>query len=793
MSGGGGGFLPDLASWALGGGAGGNPSNAGENTNNPSAGDNGDVSGTANMNTSDEAPLTEQEIRARRLARMEAMMSASTATPQPMEVDTTAATTSMEISPPRKSKTTGSPSTTHTSPTHEQPPLQTKKRAKESPPAAGPSVTPSNTSSTSSDPAKKLQRRKEALLKKILLISLSNGVNSGTSSIAMGDSTCVEITLDEPIPLGVHSIAEILAIRLALPPSMISTMPPQKPLLAYLAAAHRTAAEELRNLQQVRKPKEGDQEMISILEEIQKQVVSYAASSLMEPDLFEQAQDGTDQLTKALASAGVDPTQDITFGVAGPASSFYQLLCEELHSQDVEAFARVMKDVVTSLVGSLKKCDSIDSGVGDTSALSIVSALTAVCANKKVALLLATMDTFLLPAAGTPQAEETIQPPILPGADLLRMFAAENRPYKKRSGPGLEKSTILGLVLRVSTPKSNPAFPPTQILRQTLDAVERSSNQQRQQLRVYQDLCHQLIMNLIKGGAQAREQVVQWFVDCQLVNTGATAMRPDATKVSSTGLLLNVSMELLHLCDPFVSNEAKHKLIDATFVSLSEPGKLIFPTTGDDAIPRLGETDDSPMDTSTADASYAPKNTFVPQVFFLTARSLALGIVPQLSSHENLIRHISHQHWQLNSQNRDVYSDPHFSMMVSRQRSNEVALFQEEMTVATTRFINLMAKVLVGLPDELLKQMPEHFVDNMCDILMSLAKLKSKCLRGMDARYVFSLMVKLLSPSYKSVSKYVVSRGRHCVEYLFANSAPPFLHKACPQLQLASHVGGCVA
>jgi Ubiquitin elongating factor core len=780
----GGGFLPDLASWALGGGAGGGSSNHDSNNNNN------------HPDTSSEAPLTEQEMRARRLARMEQAAAGTTAVIHNSTGGTSEPPRPMDISPPRKNATTtmdDERTSTTTSNNNKYPPSSsssspTMKKAKETH-----STTTLSSPLNNNDPSKRLQRRKELVIKKILQISLTNGIiltNSQDDGIATGGGGgIVMMELDDPIPLGVHSIAELLANRLALPMDQIQTIMSSsqpKPLLNYLAAAHKGATEELRTLYSsvsssttttttsssttIKKSKEGDEEILALLKEIQNQVVSYAATSLMEPDLFEQAFDGVDQLTKALMASGLDPTHDFTFGVAGPASSFYQHLCEELHSQDEASFARILHQVIWSMMQMLKKCDSLDSGVGDTSPLGIVSALTNVCANKKAAFIVSKLDGFLVPPEGTPQAADMIQPPMLPGsgADLMRMFSAENRPYQRRSGPGIEKETLLGLALRITTPKSNPAFAPTNILRQKLETVERTTNQQRQQLHMYQESCHQLIMNLIKGGSEAREQVLAWFVDCQLVNTGATAMRPDVSKVSSPGLLLNVSVELLKLCDPFISQDSKHKLIDPGFVSLSDVGALIFPTTGDAAIPRLGESsssssdgEDSPMMDTTAPAEYAPKNTFVPQVFFMTARSLALGIVPQLSSHENLLRHISHQHWELNSQNRDVFSDPHFSMMVSRQRSSEVTLFQEEMTTDTIRFINLMSKILVGLSDDVLKKMPEHFVDNICDVLMSLAKLKPRSLRGMDVGFAFSLMVKLLSPKYKSVS--VFTRCSCCV------------------------------
>lgn len=239
---------------------------------------------------------------------------------------------------------------------------------------------------------------------------------------------------------------------------------------------------------------------------------------------------------------------------------------------------------------------------------------------------------------------------------------------------------------------------------------------------------------------------MQWFIDCLLVNTGATAMRPDQTKVSSTNLLVNSTIILLKLCEPFVNDPKKHKLIHPGFVSAPDAHKGVFATSGDDAVSRLGET-------VASTSSYAPNNSFIPLCFFLCARSLHLSIVPLLSYHENLLRHISHAHWELNSQNRDIHSDPHFCLLISKQRSNEVALFQEEFVHDTMRFCNLLCKVMLEMPDCTLSQMPEHFVDNVCDILMGIAKIKPKLLRGAELRNVFQLVVKLLSPTYASVSE----------------------------------------
>jgi hypothetical protein len=478
------GLIPDLASWALRGGAGNEDDNENDGNN-----DNNSDAPTG-------PPLTEQEMRARRLTRMEAMMSSQSADGDAMDVDSSSpkkassksskAAASMEgssRSPPKKK--IASPKTTPLAKQQEQEDQPQRKRKKD---------TAKNSVTSPADSARKVQRKKELLIKKVLSVTL-----------LQEDSACVLIQLDDADNIGVHTIAELLATRLSLSPSDIRTIPQQKPLILYLGQAHRKAGEELRTLRQ--STKKDTTESQEILQEIQRQVVSYAASSLMEPDLFELAKDGVSQLAKALMDSSLDALSSITFGVNGSTSSFYYLLCEELFIQDKATLDKVLSTVTSQILVKLRICDSIDSGVGESSALALVSALTAMCQHKKAALAMTQMDNFLVPAEGTPQATEQIRPAMPAGADLLRMLAGENRPYQRRSGPGVEKQTLLGACLRVSSPKNNQAFSPTSILRQSLDNVERATNQQRRQLRVYQEGCNQLIMGLIKAGPDARGKV----------------------------------------------------------------------------------------------------------------------------------------------------------------------------------------------------------------------------------------------------------------------------------------------
>jgi hypothetical protein len=81
--------------------------------------------------------------------------------------------------------------------------------------------------------------------------------------------------------------------------------------------------------------------------------------------------------------------------------------------------------------------------------------------------------------------------------------------YLKRSGPALDKETVLGLALRLGCPRDNPAVTASfgNILMQSMDSIEKTIHNQQRQLRIYQDACNQLIRCLITAGAEPRNKV----------------------------------------------------------------------------------------------------------------------------------------------------------------------------------------------------------------------------------------------------------------------------------------------
>lgn len=480
--------LGDLASWALRGvGGGGGDEN----------GDGGEEQDQG-QDTNTEA-LSPQEMRAQRLARMEAQQKAAAqqqAAAEPMDIDEKPAAKDSPVKmdvdsddKKKKSSSLKSSSPPQSSPQKEH----KKKKAKES-------------HSSPADPARKAQKKAEFLLKKVLSISL---VGTSTTS----DSSCVVIDIDDTA-VTVQNIAEILATRLALSANApeLRTMPAQKALIPYLAQCHRRASEEVKAMKQSssssKSSSSSSPELLEILEEIKRQVVSYASSCLSVPELFELGHDAPAQLSKCFTAAVTDPATSITFGVTGSASSFYYLLCEELLSADAEAFERVIGEITNYLTKQLVRTDSVlDAGDGtDGSALVLVTALTSVCQHKKAAEIVTQLPNFLLPAEGSSEAKEVVDNSAQPtGNDIMaRLLAMRNQNYLKRSGPALDKGTVLGLCLRPGIPRLNPAFSSA---RMTLNSVEQTTNSQRQQLRVHQESCNQLIMALIKAGPDARAKV----------------------------------------------------------------------------------------------------------------------------------------------------------------------------------------------------------------------------------------------------------------------------------------------
>lgn len=291
-------------------------------------------------------------------------------------------------------------------------------------------------------------------------------------------------------------------------------------------------------------------ELQTILEEMIRQIVSYAASTLLEPDLFEMGKDGDMQLARALVSSTLDPVSSITYCVSGKGSSFLTCLWEELLQANETVFTSIIHKVVQYLTATLAKCETVldetlflsSHGNEPTSTtaemdvqnlsvngLVIVSALSALSSShKKVVAAITSMPNFLLPSLDSPLATEKVTNDIFPlPPDLadgntpdpqrfIRMMMAMSRGargagagYLRRSGPALEKETILGSILKVGLPMDHPQVFSSfkNAATKTLSDVSKANDGLRKQLAIYQEAVHSLIRSWITAGEDCRKQV----------------------------------------------------------------------------------------------------------------------------------------------------------------------------------------------------------------------------------------------------------------------------------------------
>lgn len=489
----------------------------------------------------------------------------------------------------------------------------------------------------------------------------------------------------------------------------------------------------------------------------------------MMPDLFDLASDSTLQLAKALTTTATDPANSVTFDVHGKHTSFYYAVCEELHSQDVDAFERVISEVVTYITQSLNKCQTIfdevpynaqESPLG-SNALFLTGALRELCTHKKATAAMTRMNAFSLPPPRTPEASVRITPPAPqppPGAtrqqiQLFQMMQRMSRSngngggYVVRSGPGIEKQTILGLALRQGVPESHPSVSASfsNAATRTKKDVNKSIEGYRRQLENYQNKCNELVKQLLIAGEEARNRVLRWFTDAMLVNVNASATRPDRTKVSSTEFLLNVSAVLLKLSEPVMNDSKKSLLVDPGFVNSPRDHGGVYDTTGDDHLPRLGESVD-------ATKPYNPDNKFIPFCFFFCSRALGLSIVPESQAFENINYHARHTAWNIQQQNGDVRSDPRLNQILGIQYAREIYMVSPNYIADVFRFYDMAAGVLLRIGKEELKAVPEHIVSDLCTVMDYGADFTPTLLSGGDFGNIFRLTVTLLSKDYASVS-----------------------------------------
>lgn len=166
-----------------------------------------------------------------------------------------------------------------------------------------------------------------------------------------------------------------------------------------------------------------------------------------------------------------------------------------------------------------------------------------------------------------------------------------------------------------------------------------SQNALRLTLRTHQNELFDIVNHFIKSSKDARQRTLDWFALCVNANHKRRAMRPDPRFISTDGFMVNVTVCLDMLSEPFM---------DASFSKINRIEAEYFRRS-----PRVQIQDETKInaDQSAADAFYAHTvegiSNFISEVFFLTVAAHHYGTESANSSMSRLRKDLKHMDSQL--------------------------------------------------------------------------------------------------------------------------------------------------
>lgn len=268
-----------------------------------------------------------------------------------------------------------------------------------------------------------------------------------------------------------------------------------------------------------------------------------------------------------------------------------------------------------------------------------------------------------------------------------------------------------------------------------------------------------IVLSLLKS-TETRGGMLDWLAAALHTNHERAKLRPDPKKAASDGFMINISITMLHLCDPFIDpggGKAWGKL-DARYVS--------------DPTSRLGLPPDETRLAADSDAVSKWSETFPPNInyhficecFFLTARALHLGVKKSLDNSKNLNRSIDHLDEDMQEFMRS--GDPRYMTLKAMKEKLQASAMAAECTLqlpsllkSAGAYYQLLSAYLLRLasttengtcgavhshipslplplpPSNDFSNLPEHIVEDLCEIL-SLSAM-SKQVSKLDDSMVF--------------------------------------------------------
>ena len=204
----------------------------------------------------------------------------------------------------------------------------------------------------------------------------------------------------------------------------------------------------------------------------------------------------------------------------------------------------------------------------------------------------------------------------------------------------IETKTLLGPFFRLSPLQGEVALnyfssPKTR----NRSNITTSQSALRMTLQQHQNELFDIVDKFIKSSKDSREKTLDWLALCVNKNHKRRAMRPDPRYVASDGLMVNITVVLDMLSEPFM---------DAAFSKIHRIEPEYFRRS-----PRVDISDETKInaDQATADAFYAQKaeggSNFISEIFFLTVAAHHYGTESANSTLSRLRKDLKHMDQEL--------------------------------------------------------------------------------------------------------------------------------------------------
>ena len=274
--------------------------------------------------------------------------------------------------------------------------------------------------------------------------------------------------------------------------------------------------------------------------------------------------------------------------------------------------------------------------------------------------------------------------------------------------------------------------------------ITNSQNALRMTLRTHQQELLDIINHIIKTGKEPRERALDWFTKCVNINHKRRATQIDKKTVSSDGFMINLTVCLDQLCEPFMdASFSKIDRIDVNYLR-RDPRVVIKDETKLNA-------DQKQSDEFYADVE-AGQNNFISEIFFLTLAGHHYGTEAANQALSQLEKDLKYMETQIAAMeaDREKFSrNPGqlamFERVVSKHKATLDKALSYKMAVqgvllddlTQTRSMQFMRYVIVWLmrlvsadhefpkrplnlplPDEqlpLFRCLPEYFIEDVVD------------------------------------------------------------------------------